>query len=379
MTRGFSVTWQTRRAEEAAKSLVENNEHIIVLTMDKENYNIRASGDNIWVKALTEGPGFKQLETMLLSELHQNDEKLKFESHPKVKGFPRLFAKPGSKTWKGAGKIRMQLSALLKYLGYSSQHYGKTEAPSGWPTLVDWSKFRGPSRSVSVPLCSEITFQLLEEAGINPMEHGPDKEQEEIPQEFPDEDDLENDNSEEIDPSKRGDTDDTESESEDANNDLDDNKFEDNDKVDPSKDAEDYYGDGKNKDAEDSEDNVKRGRESSGTDDSSEAVSKEAKLKRRKTRDEQIANTINLIQERENQYNPALIRRRENIKEFERLKALSKYSNPQPGSSPSNPVSFETRPGRKTFKCYVCNKAFPTLTKQAAHYQMTDCGDFLQD
>ena len=43
--------------------------------------------------------------------------------------------------------------------------------PPGWPVLVDWSTFKGPSLNVSLHTCTEIILQLLEYQGYNPMEH----------------------------------------------------------------------------------------------------------------------------------------------------------------------------------------------------------------
>ena len=37
--------------------------------------------------------------------------------------------------------------------------------------FVDWSNFKGPSLSVSLPMCTEIILQRLEYQGYNSMEH----------------------------------------------------------------------------------------------------------------------------------------------------------------------------------------------------------------
>ena len=37
--------------------------------------------------------------------------------------------------------------------------------------MVDWSNFKGPSLSVSLPMCTEIILQRLEYQGYNSMEH----------------------------------------------------------------------------------------------------------------------------------------------------------------------------------------------------------------
>ena len=40
----------------------------------------------------------------------------------------------------------------------------------GWPTLVDWTQFKGPSKGCSFSLCTEIIMQLMEAQELNPME-----------------------------------------------------------------------------------------------------------------------------------------------------------------------------------------------------------------
>ena len=51
--------------------------------------------------------------------------------------------------------------------------YGKGDPPLGWPVLVDWSKFKGPSKNCSLALCSEVIFSLIEGQDLLHMNHGP--------------------------------------------------------------------------------------------------------------------------------------------------------------------------------------------------------------
>ena len=58
--------------------------------------------------------------------------------------------------------------------GYNmGKKYWKGDSPLGWPVLVDWSKFKGPSKNCSMALCSEIIFSLMEGQDLLPMNHGP--------------------------------------------------------------------------------------------------------------------------------------------------------------------------------------------------------------
>ena len=104
------------------------------------------------------------------------------ESVGSPKMFLRLFALPGSKEWKGV-QIRAQLCKYMRFYGFGhnrTRRYGEGEPPLGWPVLVEWAKFKGPSKGYSLVLCSEIIFQLLEAQEINPMEYGPEYCKEEI-------------------------------------------------------------------------------------------------------------------------------------------------------------------------------------------------------
>ena len=53
------------------------------------------------------------------------------------------------------------------------KRYCKDDAPPGWPILVDWSTFKGPSQNCSLALCTEIICEMLEAQGLNPLQHGP--------------------------------------------------------------------------------------------------------------------------------------------------------------------------------------------------------------
>ena len=60
------------------------------------------------------------------------------------------------------------------------KRYGTGIPPPGWPVLVDWRRFKGPSLSCSLPLCSELIFQLLEAQEVDPLHHGPHDDPEEL-------------------------------------------------------------------------------------------------------------------------------------------------------------------------------------------------------
>ena len=159
----------------ASKGVVQKkNEHCLVLTLSQDRTNVEASGDNVWIKAALENPDlFAKLKDALVTaaENLEPEQKLLHERFPKT--YPKLFACPGTKKWKGV-KILSQLSNYLAFHGYGHNmpmRYGENEPPFGWPTLVDWATFKGPSKNCSFTLCTEIIMQLLEAKGLNPMDY----------------------------------------------------------------------------------------------------------------------------------------------------------------------------------------------------------------
>ena len=71
-------------------------------------------------------------------------------------------------------KIRSQLSKYLEFHGFGRnmpKKYGEDDPPSSWPVLLDWTAFKGPSKSCSLGLCTEIIKQLMEAQDLDPMDH----------------------------------------------------------------------------------------------------------------------------------------------------------------------------------------------------------------
>ena len=159
----------------ASKAFVKTrNEHCIVLTLSQDKTTLEASGDEVWIKAALERPDvFEKLRDALCTAAEQIESGGELQHVKFPKTYPKLFACPGTKKWKGV-QIRSQLSKYLAFHGYGHNmpmRYGEDEPPVGWPVLVDWSKFRGPSKSCSMALCTEIIMQLMEVQGLKPMEH----------------------------------------------------------------------------------------------------------------------------------------------------------------------------------------------------------------
>lgn len=156
----------------AAETLVrDSNEHCLVITIS--NDRLQCVGDSSWVRKIKENP---ELWEMLSTTLATSDDD-SLPLVPKVfpEKLPNLFETPGSELWKGS-KIRSQLSTYLAFLGFGhkeKKRYGQGNPPEGWPTCVNWSEFKGPSKGCSLALCTEIICQLLEYQGIDPKAHGP--------------------------------------------------------------------------------------------------------------------------------------------------------------------------------------------------------------
>ena len=172
----------------------KTGEHCILLTLNKDGTSLVGIGDDAWVSALGDNPEVMEGLTKALveaAELRDTENDLEPTAFPK--NLPRLFATPGSKKWKTV-KIRSQLSTYLGWHGYGramAGRYGEGQPPQGWPVLVDWSSFKGPSKGCSLTLCTEIICQLLEAQGINPADHGPMEDDEE--EETLEEDDVTDD------------------------------------------------------------------------------------------------------------------------------------------------------------------------------------------
>ena len=143
----------------------------MVLTLNKDGTSLEGAGDDTWVSVLREKPELLQSLTTALIEaadLRYFEDALVPAVFPKK--LPRLFAVPGSKQWKGI-KVRSQLSTYLGFFGYGhnmAKRYWEGDPPHGWPVQVVWSTFKGPSKSCTLTLCTEIICQLLEAQEIIP-------------------------------------------------------------------------------------------------------------------------------------------------------------------------------------------------------------------
>ena len=156
----------------------KNKGHCLLFNYNEEEKEVEIVGDDVWVNALKSNMCLmNEIRKTLLDTATKRNE----SSTPPTSTFaratslPLLFAKPFSKAWKGV-KIRSQLSQYLECFGFGHnkpKKFGVDSPPQGWPLLIDWSKFKGPSKGCSLPLCSEIIFSLLEAQGIDPMMHYP--------------------------------------------------------------------------------------------------------------------------------------------------------------------------------------------------------------
>ena len=166
------------KLKNVTKSFVRaKNEHCLVLTLSSDRTGLEAIGDSVWVNVLEDKP---ELLLGLTNALVEASEARDLQNQILVtavfpKQLPRLFAVPSSREWKGV-KVRSQLSTYLAFFGHGhnmSKKYGEGQPPIGWPVQVDWSTFKGPSKSCTLVLCKEIICQLLEAQGVDPENHGP--------------------------------------------------------------------------------------------------------------------------------------------------------------------------------------------------------------
>ena len=151
----------------------KRDEHCLVIYLNKDKSDVEAIGDNIWIKAAVENEDlFAHLNAALITAADDR-EPLQALGHKKFpKKYPKLFACPGSKKWKGV-RIRSQLSQYLSFHGFGHnmpRRNGQDDPPMGWPTLVDWTQFKGPSKGCSFSLCTEIIMQLIEAQELNPID-----------------------------------------------------------------------------------------------------------------------------------------------------------------------------------------------------------------
>ena len=141
-----------RTCEQASKSLADRNETHIFFALDKKTHAVRVVGDEASVEFFTNQKTdlLDQVKKTLITiqskqiEGHQGEGKLYTNTRL------HLFAKPGSKNWRGVEKIRKQLSQLLSLSGYGHKEkttYGSGDPPTGWPYPYIWANFTGPSRA----------------------------------------------------------------------------------------------------------------------------------------------------------------------------------------------------------------------------------------
>ena len=172
----------SKKLVSVSKDIVKKTgKHCLVLTLNNEGTALEGAGDCVWVNLLQERPDLMEIMTNAFVEAAADrDMREPLVPDTFLKRFPRLFAVPNTKSWKGV-QIRTQLSTYLGFFGFGkhmSKRYGEGDPPRGWPVLLNWSMFKGPSRGCSVTLCSEIIFQLMEAQGLDPMDYGPeDREQ----------------------------------------------------------------------------------------------------------------------------------------------------------------------------------------------------------
>ena len=169
-----SIMSKKKLLSTAEVTVSKSNVHCLVITMSGDKTHLEGVGDDTWVKALKEEPGLLNKMNEVLLRASRDvvpGTPLRPEHFPEKLG--KLFACPGSKQWKGV-KIRNQLSKYLTFFGFGknmSKRYGEDDPPTGWPVLVDWEGFKGPSKSCSLGLCTEIIKQLLEAQDLDPMDH----------------------------------------------------------------------------------------------------------------------------------------------------------------------------------------------------------------
>jgi hypothetical protein len=164
-----------RKVVNTLKSFVRKSEtNGMFLTLNNDGTSLEGCGDQVWVRAMDQNPAlFEELKVVLVAAARNVDpeDSLMVENFPKK--YPKLFACPGSKQWKGK-RIRSQLSKYLEFHGFGRnmpKKYGEDDPPTGWPVLLDWSSFKGPSKSCSLGLCTEIIKQMMEAQDLDPMDH----------------------------------------------------------------------------------------------------------------------------------------------------------------------------------------------------------------
>ena len=94
----------------------KTNEHFLVLTLDDSRTGLEGAGDDVRVKAMEDNKELFERVRKALKDAAEDldpEKDLMHEHFPK--NFPRLFAKPGTKKWKGV-QIRCNLASILHSL-----------------------------------------------------------------------------------------------------------------------------------------------------------------------------------------------------------------------------------------------------------------------
>ena len=162
------------QADLVSEKRVQNGEHNIFINYNKTNNSIEVSGDHISLEVFRKR-GIELEKALITAYLSKPSTTiLQFTKYPAC--FPRLFAHPKTKEFKNITKLRSQASLMFATLGFgrnTARRYGEGEAPKGFPVLYPWHVFKGPVRSGTIPMLTEIILQMLEAQNINPMNHGP--------------------------------------------------------------------------------------------------------------------------------------------------------------------------------------------------------------
>ena len=82
---------------------------------------IEVSGDGVWVKKVREKPeALEFLSKMLIEATDEQDQDVVLQHEVLANNLSRLFAKPGTKKWKGV-QIKAQLTRYLSFFGFGQK------------------------------------------------------------------------------------------------------------------------------------------------------------------------------------------------------------------------------------------------------------------
>ena len=136
--------------------LRNKNENIIVFTLDDEQLQLEGFEDAVWVKTLQDNPDvMDKLQEVFVNAATEDGTKLVKDRFPRL--LPKLFA------WKGV-EIKKHLTRYFDFYGNGhnkSKKYGEGQPPPGWPVVLDWSGFKGPSKGYSFAMCTQVIEHML--------------------------------------------------------------------------------------------------------------------------------------------------------------------------------------------------------------------------